>query len=333
MIRPGGFLPVALLSAALVFFIAACGSARPDIYFLSDRDGDVDIYVRDGDTAKIGRITSSVARERNPSVSPDGRKIAYLSERDGLLDLLVVDSDGKNEQRVGGPPGARLSFAWAPNGRRMAYEGETPDGSDIYVTDLQDGTTIHVTREPGREELGGWSRDGQWLIYAVTEGNRQGITRKNPDGVNEIRVTERKDSRPRWSPDGTRIAFESRRDSTDTDIYVVDINGKKEVNATNQAGNDRDFDWSPVSRRVVFVSDRDGNPEIYVQTIGGKAASRLTNNHANETGPKWSPDGKRILFVSDADGDSDIYLMRPDGKEQERLTQNDSADTEASWER
>lgn len=88
--------------------------------------------------------------------------------------------------------------------------------------------------------------------------------------------------------------------------------------------------WAPDGQRIVFVSERDGNPELYILTVDVARARvteevRLTNHGAIDTEPHWSPDGQWIVFVSDRDGSPDLYRIRPDGTERERLTTNQSA--------
>jgi Tol biopolymer transport system component len=332
--RRAALLAAAAVALGAVFASGCSSNGRPPIVFISDRDGNPDVYVLEGKAGQVRRLTSTPDdREMSPAISPDGKQVAFLSTLgSGETTLWVVAIDGRDPRRVGGPPGDRVSFAWSPDSKRIAYEVATAGGgTDIYVSDLDGRRTIPVTTEPGTDGLGTWSRDGQWLVYSLSEGPRQGINRKNPDGVNEIRLSERGDIAPMWSPDGTRVAFMSKRDSAEYDIYVVDINGSREQNVTSAGGNDTDFDWSPDSRRIVFVSDRHGNPEVYVQTIGRQEAVRLTTNNATEAGPRWSKDGREILFVSNADGDYDLYVMRPDGTRQERLTLNSANDTSASW--
>ena len=73
--------------------------------------------------------------------------------------------------------------------------------------------------------------------------------------------------------------------------------------------------------QIVFVSDRDGDPEIYVMDADGNNLRRLTNDPSLDFGPAWSPDGSRIVFCSNREaGTFDIYMMDADGGNQVRLT-------------
>ena len=162
--------------------------------------------------------------------------------------------------------------------------------------------------------------------------NRVGIFIKNPQGVDEVRLTENfEDHDPMWSPDGKHIAFLSTRGGDDLDIYVINADSKEETNITVSQGNDYDYYWSPDGKRIVFISEREDNPEIFVADISlNEKAVRLTDNMSTESSPIWK-DGK-IIFVSDSDGDTDIYSMTPsDGSGQKRLTNSDQSERSPSW--
>src|SRR5689334_346453 len=58
--------------------------------------------------------------------------------------------------------------------------------------------------------------------------------------------------------------------------------------------------------KIVFVSDRDGNPEIYSMSADGSNVKRLTDNNANDKQPCWSTDGTKIAWASNRSGDWDI---------------------------
>ncbi len=125
-----------------------------------------------------------------------------------------------------------------------------------------------------------------------------------------------------WSPDGTRIAFISHRDGN-LEIYLVDVDGSRLTNLTNNPGADTDPAWSPDGTRIAFVSDRDGNEEIYVMDAGGTNVSRLTDDPGSDSYPSWSPKGGRIAFLSSRGEDSEffksLYIMNPDGSDVSRI--------------
>ena len=74
------------------------------------------------------------------------------------------------------------------------------------------------------DEVGQWSPNGEYLLFTVHTGDRKGIYKRNPDGVNEERLTTESDSTPIWSPDSKRIAFISVRDGN-KEIYVMNSDG------------------------------------------------------------------------------------------------------------
>jgi Tol biopolymer transport system component/outer membrane protein assembly factor BamD (BamD/ComL family) len=87
----------------------------------------------------------------------------------------------------------------------------------------------------------------------------------------------------------------------------------------------------PLSGRIAFTSDRDGNSEIYVADFSGRGPTNLTNHPDEDWGPAWSPDGKRIAFTSLRDGHQEIYAMNADGSEQTRLTFQPGSDRVPCW--
>jgi Tol biopolymer transport system component len=145
----------------------------------------------------------------------------------------------------------------------------------------------------------------------------------NVDGSGARTLTNRAlafDAHPAWSPDGTRIAFESTVDGRRA-IWVMQADGQGLRRLTDAAGATTETApaWSPRGDRIAFATDRDGNSEIYVIGADGAGARRLTDHPAHDSVPSWSPDGARIAFVSDRDGQPGIFAMFADGTNPARL--------------
>ncbi|MGZ7081395.1 MAG: TolB family protein, partial [Thermoanaerobaculia bacterium] len=81
--------------------------------------------------------------------------------------------------------------------------------------------------------------------------------------------------------------------------------------------------WSPDGKRIVFMSDRSGDPEIYVTNADGSHAVRLTSSPGRDAHPTFSSDGRRIAFQSPRGNGQDvnIYEMRADGEQVIPLTE------------
>lgn len=80
------------------------------------------------------------------------------------------------------------------------------------------------------------------------------------------------------------------------------------------------------SQDIVFVTNRNGNPEIYLMDINGENLRNLTNHDSIDYSPSWSSNGNEIFFYSNRDGNPEIYKIKPDGSNLERLTNHPSND-------
>ena len=221
-------------------------------------------------------------------------RIAFHSNRDGNWNIYVMNADGSDQTRLTDDPAADSWPSWSPDGRRIAFISprDDPDPDDD---------------------------DRIWEIYLM-----------NADGSGQTRLTNDSawHSLPRWSPDGTRIAFQSRRDEN-WEIYVMNADGSGRMRLTDTSNAEPS--WSPDGRYIAFTSDRDGNTEIYMMNADGSGQTRLTHNDASDRFPSWSPDGQRIAFYSYRDENWEIYVMNADGSGQTRLTDNPARDLRPSW--
>ncbi len=135
----------------------------------------------------------------------------------------------------------------------------------------------------------------------------------------------------RTLPSG-RLAYMAKQEAGHYwDIYTMTAEGLDPVRLTETQADDMLPAWSPDGRRIVFISDRDGNREVYVMNADGSDPTNLTRNAAEDWTPSWSPDGARIAFASFRDNNWEIYVMNADGSNQRRLTNSPQADYSPAW--
>jgi dipeptidyl aminopeptidase/acylaminoacyl peptidase len=205
-----------------------------------------------------------------------------------------------------------------------------------------------------------WSIDGEANEY------RQSIWVAPLDGSGSPRrlTSGDNDAQPRWSPDGNRLAFVSKRgdEKARRQLYVLPMGGGEPQCLTEIKDDVGEPVWSPDGTRIVFsarVPDEayeeeddkkraprrftrllykldsvgwtgDRRRHLYVVAADGSSeAKQITEGDFEDSRPTWAPDG-RIAFSSarnedwDVELKGDIYLVSPDGGEPERLTPNDA---------
>lgn len=257
---------------------------RQRVAFLSDRDGNVEVYAMLADGSTYTRVTNSEFRENQVSWSANGESIAYTSETpDGKRSVHhVAFADLKPTPVIFGSEG-ETDPAWSPVEHVIVFAKLNADGSSagIFLRDPTNVNEVQLTAGPHRFPV--WSPDGTRLAYISTQHEEQEdiyIVGVSPAGwtVAPFRVTSSpgRDYAPAWSPDGSMIAF---------------------------------------------LSDREGNVEIYTTSSAQtqEPAARLTRNAVDELSVEWGPTGQ-LLFPSGPEGDTGLFVMGADGQGQRRLT-------------
>ena len=334
-------LPAKLLMLAplaLMLLLVGCGSDADKITFVSEVDGDAEIYVIDPDSGEAVPLTDNHSSDTNPIWSPDGKYVAYVSDESGDLEINVVDHKGKLTRRLTYIPGDDRTPLWSPDGQDLAFISNQDGNAEVYLMTADGGRAVRITAEEPDDRIGDWSPDGVWLAFARGgPSDERGLWLRNPDGVNLVHLTTENDFDPVWSPNGKHIVFVRDADGN-LDLFLAsrlkDGTWQDEVQLTRLTQHEEDDlapAWSPDGDFVAFVSFRDGNGEIYIMESDGSRQLRLTTNGADDLGPVWSPDGNQMAFVSHLYGPSEIFIMDDDGGNQRRLTTNDAEDHSPDW--
>jgi Tol biopolymer transport system component len=221
---------------------------------------------------------------------------------------------------------ARVSFALSGSGWRRPVKC----GRDLVTT----AAWLAVAAAGCSEAEGPQFAPAPGQLAHVSEGrlDQPDIFLMNADGSGRVNLSDTLavDGGPSWSPDGTKLVFESFRHGND-EIYVMNADGTGVTRLTADTSLDAQPAWAPGGTRIAFVSNRDGNLEIYLMDTGGGNVTRVTNDGANDVQPAWSPDGARLAFVTDRDGNGEIYVMDSTGANALNRTAHAAEDLTPAW--
>jgi TolB protein len=163
--------------------------------------GAVDIFVSDRSLPEKEPsvlIQNKNANDFNPVFAPVGFTLAFLSasDIDRDYDLYLTDLQSQPVKVTDHAAMFPFAFAWSPDGRKIAYAVQIGERSEIFVVELGNGGPIQLTGEP---------LSGETLRF-VENGSRM----------------------PSWSPDSSRLVFQSNRDGKWA-IYIMNADGSGQV--------------------------------------------------------------------------------------------------------
>ena len=268
--------------------------ARQRVAFLSDRDGNVEIYSMLADGSASTRVTNSEFMENQISWSANGNSIAYTSEDlDGKRSVQHVSFSNLTPTPVIFGSEGETDPAWSPREHVVVFAKLNAQGESIgiYLRDPTNVNDVQLTAGPHRFPV--WSPDGNRLAYVSTQIDEQ-------EDIYIVGV-----SAAGWTVEPFRVTSSAARDYAPV--------------------------WSPDGASIAFISDRDGNAEIYTASSSQtqEPPTRLTRNAVDELSVQWGPTGL-LLFPSGPEGDTDLFVMESNGQGQRRLTSGAPA-TQPDW--
>jgi Tol biopolymer transport system component len=212
------------------------------------------------------------------------------------------------EQVTSGFPRAGEGY-FSPDGKAIVYQAY-PIGYpfyQIYVQNLADKAPRRISPGRGRTTCSYFSPDGKKILFASAHTDPQ------PD-ITELKARQ-------LAAQGGRRRYEWDFDPN-MEIYVVNLDGTGMQRLTDSPGYDAEGSYSSDGRKIVFTSNRDGDPDLYIMDADGSNVRQLTNAPGYDGGPFFSPDGRWIIFRSDRREKDmlQIFAISADGKHEVQLT-------------
>ena len=309
--RPESWFPD---NSHLIATWVADATQPPSLWELSVMGGTPRKLADNGYTASISPDSSQIAFLRGPTLSPE-------------LWLMLADGSKPRKLLTAGD-GSLGQIAWSPDGNWIVYPRDRykPYGEETQIEgyDLRTGHRQVVLSQAGLGAGVAWSRDGR-LIYSLREippnqddSNLWSVELKSQD-ARPTGLPKRISSDPGYTGlisltrDGKRLAFS--KFFWQPDVYVANIEGhgerlSKPQRFTFDEREDLPYSWTPDSKDVVFISNRNGNYQIYKQRIGQLAPELLIRGPGQLTIPRLNPEQSSVLYLVNSHAGEPATLVR-----------------------
>lgn len=280
-----------------------------EIFFLSDRDRIMNIFVYNTKTKQTAKVTDFTEYDvKFPSAS--GNTIVF--ENGGYIykmDAATRKAEKVNITLASDNIYARTDLKDGAN--YVTAASLSPDGARMVVTSrgevfnlpVEKGVTKNITRSPGAHDRDAqWSPDGTQIAYISDATGETELYLQNAAGGEPMQLTHKNDTYIRgfkWSPDSKKIVYMDRKNR----VNLLDVaSGKVSLLLQDPMGVPGGVTFSPDSEWLTYT--RMGKNEInvvYVYNIAEKKEYPVTDKWYNSSSPVFSADGKYLIFSSARD--------------------------------
>jgi len=309
-----------------------------------DQKDNFGVYIIDGDGKDERQVVSDDWDNSYPCFSPDGKKIVYLSRRrdtngDGKIDLLdnpgvyIKDLKGEDEKCIVSDQCHNKFPSFSPNGERILFASWRGANSGIYTIGIDGKDEKQIVSDEYDNTFPSFSPSGEKIVYASWRRDTNGdgrIDLRDNSGIYIVDIDSRNEqeivsdrysnSFPIFSPDGSMIAYLTRRRDTNRDgkvdsldnsgIYTCDIKGGHEKCVVSDKWYNKFPSFSPDGKKIIFLSTggtRRRKPAeeffgwkgVYVVDVNGRNRRCIVSEkYYGNTNPIFSPTEEKILYLA-----------------------------------
>lgn len=297
-------------------------SLSPDnerIAYTDKQDEENDIWVMPLHGGQPVRLTNDRAEDNAPVWHPDGKRIIYSSVRNGVKQICVAYLDARSPVQITSGDNNQQVLDVSSDGAKILYS-TARDESDIWGVKLDSGKEFQLTSDSGVELWPDVAPDSANIAYQASRATSVGANLFNcliltqpttPDSQQLQLATD--GIEPRWSPDGSQLAF-LRADKSLINLWTVRTTGGDAKPLTTggilfggfsllpyNRFQTQDYQWSPDGRYLVYCAQRSDIANLWQVAADGSSTVQLSNNADPSLfffNPIWSPDGQRLAWLA-----------------------------------
>ncbi len=268
-----------------------------------------------------------------PAISPAGDRVAFFSDRKDYIDIYIMDVKKKEiVARIASQEQPsyietfhpfRSGIAWSPDGSRLILVSRSQGKEHLTIFDVKKKKKVEQIRiELENVVSPDWSPDGGKVVFSAGQEGSSDLYLLDLASRKIRRLTADRscDLRPRFSPNGDWIAFDShtQNDSLSarllgrqsTDVYLVRTDGSELRRLTTNPFDDRSPTWTPDGKNLIFTSNRNGLENLYAVSVDSPdTESPLTDAMGSCQTPHCSRTANKVVFSYYAGGGWDLYSI------------------------
>lgn len=286
------------------------------------------LWLANWDGSENRALTFGENKQTHPRWSPDGKWLAFLSSREDENEndqLWILSSAGGEAEQMTKEKGSVDDFAWSPDSKQIVLVLHDPDPRQPAAKEKEKKTVppIVIDRFQFKQDIEGYLTNRWSHLQLLDLATRQ---------LAPLTSGQHDDLLPAWSPDGSEIAFVTKRGEQaergeNWDIYVIGAKAgakERQLTTTLEADAHPDWEsapaWSPDGKTIAYIHGGDPKKIEYathslaiIPAAGGEAKVVTAELDRNVVQAHWVPDGESILVLLESDGAQSLARVAWEG--------------------